>query len=125
MNDLFLIKIILILLIYIFHSRKFRVDHNTSAIFTNDNFLTHFDIELSLRWNTIETPSTRVALNINHCQTIACVLTNSLKCRQQTRLYFIFKFLGLFPQLFFILFGLRNNFIKFAFLFIQNMLAIL
>ena len=50
---------------------QFRVNHDTSAIFANNDFLTGADIQLSLGRNFVEATATGVALYIYDTQPVA------------------------------------------------------
>ena len=78
-----------------FYTGKFGIDHDASAIFTNDNFFTHLDIELSLRRDAVEATTARITLDIDHSQTVAGILTNTFESREQTGLNLVFEFFGL------------------------------
>lgn len=43
---------------------KFGVNHNTSAVLANNNFLTHSDVHLTLGGDFAETAGTSVTLNV-------------------------------------------------------------
>ena len=66
-------------MLFRYYTGQFRVNHDTTAIFANDNFLTHANIQLLLRRNLVKTTATCIALYINNTQTITRVLTDTFK----------------------------------------------
>ena len=50
---------------------NFIIDKDTSAVFTNDNLLSRFDIELPLRGDLIKTATACIPLDRNHSKTIS------------------------------------------------------
>ena len=61
------------------HTSQFRVNHDTSAVFANDYFLVHLDVQLALWGNLVEATATSITLHIDDTQTIACILANTLE----------------------------------------------
>ena len=53
-----------------FHAGQFRVDHDASAVFANDDFLAHADVELALWRNLVEAATAGTAFYVNDAQTI-------------------------------------------------------
>ncbi len=76
------------------YTSQFRVDHDTSAIFANDHFLTRTDVQLSLRRNLVKATTARVTLYIYNAQSIAGVLTDTFEGLKQTRFNLSFQFFG-------------------------------
>ena len=58
-------------MLFHFYACQFRVNHDTAAIFANDDFLTHTDVQLSLRRNLIKTTATSITLYVYDAQTVA------------------------------------------------------
>ncbi len=56
------------------------VDEDTSAIFTDDNLLPRFDIELALRWYLVEASAACITLYGDYCETIAGICPDPLVC---------------------------------------------
>ena len=63
---------------------KLGIDHDTTTILAYDNLLVHLNIELSLWWNLIEATTASIALHIDHSQSVAHTLANTLKALQQS-----------------------------------------
>ena len=103
----------------------FRVNQNSSAVFTHDNFLVHLNFHLALSRNAIEATAACIALHINNAQSVTGIFAYALECCQQTSVNLRLKLLGLVAKLLFILLGFRNNFFKFALLFCKDVLFIL
>ena len=61
------------------YTSQFRVNHDTSAILANDDFLTRTDIQLSLGWDFVEATATSVTLYIYDTQSVAEFLRIRLK----------------------------------------------
>jgi hypothetical protein len=52
------------------------IHKDPTTVFTHDDFFMHPDIQLVLGRNFIETTSTSIALNLNHCQSVPGVFTD-------------------------------------------------
>ncbi len=102
---------------------QFRVNHDTSAIFANDDFLTRTDIQLSLGRDFVEATTTSITLYIYDTQSIARVLTDTLERLKQARFNLGFKLFGFVSQLFFFLLGFRDDFVQFVLLDVQVFLS--
>ena len=76
------------------------INHNAAAIFANNDFLTHADIQLPLGRDFIETTATGITLYINNAQTVTRVIADTLKGRKQTRLNGQLKILSLLAGFF-------------------------
>ena len=55
----------------LFCTCQFWVNHDTTAVFANDDFLTRTDIQLLLRRNLVKATTTSITLNVYYAQTIA------------------------------------------------------
>ena len=94
------------------NTSQFRVNHDATAVLTNDNLLTHFDVELALGRNLVEATTTSITLYVYNAKSIACVLTDTLERLQQTRFDRAFESLCAITQLLFLLLCLSNDLIE-------------
>ena len=101
------------------YTSKFGIDHDTTTILADDNFLMHLDIELSLWRNLIEASTACITLDIHYCQTVTRIFPYSFKCSQQAGFYLLFQFFGFISQLFFILTRFRHDFVELLFFLLQ------
>ena len=61
------------------------------------------------------------ALDVDHSETVACVLADALECVEQTLVVkLLFEFLGVVAQVFLVLTGLVDDFVKLVALFGKN-----
>ena len=81
---------------------------------TNDDFLVHLHVELTLWWYLVEATATGITLYIHNTQTIACILTDALETLQQTALYLEFQVLCLCLEDILLFASLLHDFIQFA-----------
>ena len=63
----------------VLYTSQFRVNHNTSAVFANDYFLTRADIQLSLGRNLVKATTTCVTLHIHNTQSVTRVLADTFE----------------------------------------------
>ena len=110
---------------FAFYSGKFRIDHDTSAVFTHDHFLVKLDLHLFLRWNTVEATAAGIALDIDEAQTVTGILADALECRKYTLVIdMLLDLLGLFAQTLLILTCLAYDLLKLRALFLKHMLTV-
>ena len=61
------------------YASQFRINHDSSAILAHDDFLVHFDVELSLWRYFVKASSAGITLHVHNAQTVARVLTYALE----------------------------------------------
>ena len=90
---------------------QFRINKNASAIFTNDDFFAHTNVELTLWRNLSEATSAGITLHINNAKTVSAVLADALETLQQSWFDERFKILGLFAEFLLVSLRLSDNFV--------------
>ena len=99
------------------------IDKDASAVFAHDDLFPHLDLGLLLRRDTVEAAAAGVTLDVDHSETVACVLADALECVEQTLVVkLLFEFLGVVAQVFLVLTGLVDDFVKLVALFGKNVL---
>lgn len=64
--------------------KYFRVNEDSTAIFTRYDFLARLDVQLPLRWNLVVATAASVTLDSNYCKLVAGIVTNTCVSKQQT-----------------------------------------
>ena len=76
----------------------------------------HSDFKLFLRRNTVEAASAGIALDSHDCKTVACILSDALKCFQSALVDRRLQSKCLCVQAFLVDFRFRDNLLQFLFL---------
>ena len=101
------------------YTSKLRVNHNTSTVLANNDFLSHADIHLTLWRYLAEATCTSITLNIHDTQAIAGALAYALERSQQTWLDVKLEVMGLLAEFLFLGLCLGNDILKLSLLHIK------
>ena len=85
----------------------------------------HLYLHLALCRDAVEATAASVALHIDHAQTVAGILAYALEGLEQAVVVkLVFQFLGLYAQFFFLVLGLRHDFLELALFLAQHVLGV-
>ena len=107
-----------------FNAGEFGVDHDSAAVFANDDFFAHLDFHLFLRRDAVEATTTGVALDVDDAETVAGVFADALEGGEGAGVDFGFEGFSLLAETLFVLLGFRHDFFEFGALFGEDVLLV-
>lgn len=118
----------LMMLIFVFgcfvDSGELGIDEDASAVFADDDFFAHFDFELFLRRDAVETTTAGVALDVDDAEAVAGVFADALERGQGAGVDHRLEVFCLFAEALFVLAGFGDDFLKLGAFFVEDVVAV-
>lgn len=99
---------------------QFGINHDSTAVFANDNFLVCADIDLALWRDAVEAATASITVYHNDAQSVAGILADTLECCKGAFVHKRFEALCTSDEAFLFVASLANDVLEIVLLFVEN-----